>query len=78
MSIDIRTRAVAAFSALTLASLLTTGAAIAASGHKASARGDLSSCLTTYCPHGTAPIQAKPAHLAKASAVIAMRSGRRY
>ena len=74
MSTDIRTRAVAAFSALALASLLTTSAAIAATGTGFAARSHASAF--TVSP--TARLQAKPAHVAKVSAAIAMRGARRY
>ena len=91
MSTDILTRAVAAFSALTLASLLTTSAAIAASGvgfgrpnhgagpvprHQARAvdaeRLGQGGCVTGSC--AAAAIQAKPAHIAKVNANIALRA----
>ena len=85
MSLDIRTRAAATFSALILASLLTTSAAIAATA----AHGGMSArqhgvCPPSGCAGGALPLQAKPAHVAKVNAAIAIRGashgggGRRY
>ena len=86
MSTDILTRAVAAFSALTLASLITTGAAIAATGsgfgrpmHGAGPVPRHQARAVETERHGqhaaTAAIQAKPAHIAKVNASIALRGG---
>lgn len=75
MSMDVRTRAVAAFAALSLASLLTTSAAIAGAGTSFAARQHAAFQALSQ----TAPIQVRSAHIAKASAIIALRSsGRRY
>ena len=76
MSMDVRTRAAATFSALILTSLLTTSAAIAATG-VGMMRPHLAGCSAGSCVIGPASLQAKPAHVAKVSAAIAMR-GRRY
>jgi hypothetical protein len=59
-----------------LVSLVTAGAAIAASGigHAFVAARPATACTATGCSYS--PHQAKPAHLAKASAAIAIRGAR--